>query len=354
MPTIRTAAAAGSDDDNPSNALQREINRMRAMHETLRVPAHSALEREISRARDLQRTLEGSPAYQTYASYVARAQEQFERLRPSTLLTDAVLARHSHPFANATQDFQSRYANLLPPLLGSQLLSELRHPSAFTAVTQLLSRELAAATVTRGFDRGDAAQSFLAYIERAAREIDSPIDAIDEAGVRVDGVTIPLDEINRHAAEVISALRASADADRGATFSAAVTTLVSSLPRKIAASVLAVLAFLLLAVVENEVQYYTGELLAPMRKVVLREIRSLLKLSVPEDERRSQCVVVANRYLLLRSLPRRSDSAIIARLKFGSIVRVISARKDWTKVQFVKDDALVEGWVYTRYLQPIR
>jgi uncharacterized protein YgiM (DUF1202 family) len=59
----------------------------------------------------------------------------------------------------------------------------------------------------------------------------------------------------------------------------------------------------------------------------------LVRAAIPEQDQRSYRMVIAKEHLLVRRYPRRSDSAILAQLRFGTIVAVVRQQNDWTLVE---------------------
>lgn len=49
----------------------------------------------------------------------------------------------------------------------------------------------------------------------------------------------------------------------------------------------------------------------------------------------------------------RRDSPTIGELTFGEVVEIVYKKKNWTKVRTIENNIILEGWVYTRYLQKI-
>ena len=40
-------------------------------------------------------------------------------------------------------------------------------------------------------------------------------------------------------------------------------------------------------------------------------------------------------------------------LNIGEIVEITTKKKNWSRIKIIKGNEIIEGWVYTRYLQKI-
>jgi len=120
---------------------------------------------------------------------------------------------------------------------------------------------------------------------------------------------------------------------------------------------LLLLTFLLKAVIEEEVQFYSAEVFKPVRAHVLKKLLPLLGRRVPAGTPPvliNRLRLVAAHNLRVRVCPRRNDSRVITLLNPPDVVIELRRRSDWSLVEYSDGDATIHGWVLTRYLAPLR
>lgn len=123
--------------------------------------------------------------------------------------------------------------------------------------------------------------------------------------------------------------------------------------------VLIVLVWLGKTVVEGEIQTIAGEILRPVNEAIIRRLKPDVRKRVEAfardapalDIRQVRLVSAVN--LPVRSAPRRNDSHIVARVSTPTAVLIIRRQKDWSFVQYRDGDAVIQGWVFSRYLSPL-
>jgi hypothetical protein len=128
---------------------------------------------------------------------------------------------------------------------------------------------------------------------------------------------------------------------------------------KAVAFTLIVLLWLGRTVLEGQIQTIAGELLRPVTDAVIRKLKPAVRDQVvavrdetPLVDVRSLRLVTATN-LQVRVAPRRDNSHIVSRVSTPQVVMVIRPGKDWTLVQYRNGDAMIRGWVFSRYLTKI-
>src|SRR5699024_6503959 len=84
---------------------------------------------------------------------------------------------------------------------------------------------------------------------------------------------------------------------------------------------------------------------------IIKTIKNDIKSSYEQDIY-SKVRIVKKDELKIKQSNRR-DSSTIGELNFGDVVEMVYKKKNWTKIRKIENDAIMEGWVYTRYLQKI-
>lgn len=84
---------------------------------------------------------------------------------------------------------------------------------------------------------------------------------------------------------------------------------------------------------------------------IIKTIKNDIKSSYEQDIY-SRVRIVKKDELKIKQNNRR-DSSTIGELNVGDVVEIIYKKKNWTKIRKIENDVIVEGWVYTRYLQKI-
>lgn len=92
------------------------------------------------------------------------------------------------------------------------------------------------------------------------------------------------------------------------------------------------------------------------RRIVVKEIQKEARTQLAIDSAllKNLRIVVAKCLNMRANKNRRSS--VVALLYFGSIVRVIERRKNWTLVEYVNPESQLatQGWVFSRYLKKVR
>lgn len=99
---------------------------------------------------------------------------------------------------------------------------------------------------------------------------------------------------------------------------------------------------------QPSLEVYNDWAQAPATKIIKNEI----KVSYEQDIY-SKVRIVKKDELKIKQSNRR-DSSTIGEVNFGDVVEIIYKKKNWTKIRKVENGTILEGWVYTRYLQKIK
>ncbi|GEC88140.1 SH3 domain-containing protein [Brevibacillus brevis] len=95
------------------------------------------------------------------------------------------------------------------------------------------------------------------------------------------------------------------------------------------------------------------------RKTIQNKPQSIkqIKSAVSQSEISKEALVdyrfVSADTLSVRQKP-SSKSSKLSTLYFGTFIRVVETRKDWSLVEWTSDDTLIRGWVFSRYLEKFK
>lgn len=84
---------------------------------------------------------------------------------------------------------------------------------------------------------------------------------------------------------------------------------------------------------------------------IIKIIKNEIKSTNEKDIYREIRIVKENGLQVKRS--NRRDSQTIGDLNIGEIVEITTKKKNWSRIKIIKGNEIIEGWVYTRYLQKI-
>lgn len=92
------------------------------------------------------------------------------------------------------------------------------------------------------------------------------------------------------------------------------------------------------------------------RRVIIKEIQKETRMNVKIDT----ALLKNFRFVSVKCLNMRANrnrkSTIVNMLYFGSIVRIVEKRKNWSFVEYVdaETNKAIQGWVFTRYIEKLR
>lgn len=176
-------------------------------------------------------------------------------------------------------------------------------------------------------------------------------------GLRIGGDLVAAADLTAHLRQAVTSAAAVPREERLREFLTQCLVIIRRAPKPIAKALLVVVSTIFLWVVAGEVQAVSGELLRPYRQALIAKIRKVTRLKAPHALRDSRAidlrVVVAEGTLHVRIYPRTNDSRILGKLQLGDAVVALRCMKDWTLVRYMEGDAVITGWVYTRYLQKV-
>ena len=84
---------------------------------------------------------------------------------------------------------------------------------------------------------------------------------------------------------------------------------------------------------------------------IIKTIKNEIKSTNEKEIYREIRIVKENGLQVKRS--NRRDSQTIGDLNIGEIVEITTKKKNWSRIKIIKGNEIIEGWVYTRYLQKI-
>ena len=90
-------------------------------------------------------------------------------------------------------------------------------------------------------------------------------------------------------------------------------------------------------------------------KALVEKVQKELPAELPSEALRDVRIVIAKNGLRVREGP-SCDTGTIAFLEYGSIITAIEKKKDWTRIQYSRNDEesnLLQGWVFSRYIHKI-
>lgn len=183
--------------------------------------------------------------------------------------------------------------------------------------------------------------------------------AVGSNMILMDGTTFTAEDVNDVISEALTDVQSEGSPTQLRRFLGALLASVTRSNNPSAkAAIFFVLFWLTNAVVEGVVQTISGEGLKPITDAVIRRLipRVRERIAVaPQsnlvDVRRLR--LVAARDLQVRIAPRRNDSRIVAHVSTPTVVVLLGQRKDWSLISYRDGDAIIQGWVFTRYLRVI-
>jgi len=169
--------------------------------------------------------------------------------------------------------------------------------------------------------------------------------------------SIDVNAINRLIDSALDDVRDIPRGERAAAFLHAVVAQAKELSKRpVIALTLIILAFMLKAAVEGEVQFYSGEMMKPVRARMLRAIAPtigrVVEQTAPAVDPRSLRLVAATN-LRVRVAPRQRNSRVLGTVSIPTVVSVVRQHSDWTLIEYDEGSTTIRGWVFTRYLRPI-
>lgn len=85
-------------------------------------------------------------------------------------------------------------------------------------------------------------------------------------------------------------------------------------------------------------------------QIYIKNYINNMNIEESNNEFISNARYVNARKLIVRSGPGKNYNSIIL-LNWGTIVKVIDKVRYWTKIQYKNEETIIEGWVYSRYLE---
>ena len=191
-----------------------------------------------------------------------------------------------------------------------------------------------------------------------AEKIASRNAFVTPEGIRVDSDLVAAADLTAHLREAMAFASEAPRAERLREFFSECLRLLRRAPKPVAKALGSLLLAIVATILAGEVQEISKDLLAPARQKLLARIRKLtgLQRKTPKSERIRMPnfrVITARHTLHVRAYPRTSDSRIVGSLELGAVVVYVREVKDWTLIEYQEGDAIVEGWVYTRYARKV-
>ena len=90
-----------------------------------------------------------------------------------------------------------------------------------------------------------------------------------------------------------------------------------------------------------------------IKKNIKIEVNNTLNINIETKDARDELLKIYG-YVSTDSLIMRQSNKVKSRavhtLKFGQVIKVIYKDRNWTLVEYERDEDVIRGWVFTRYI----
>lgn len=114
--------------------------------------------------------------------------------------------------------------------------------------------------------------------------------------------------------------------------------------------ILILLPLLLLPFFQPFLEVYNNWAQQPATQII-KTIKNEIKLTNEKEVYKNIRIVKKSGLQVKQSNKRNSKT--LNSLELGELVEIIFKKKNWTKIRVIESEKIIEGWVYTRYLQKI-
>lgn len=94
-----------------------------------------------------------------------------------------------------------------------------------------------------------------------------------------------------------------------------------------------------------------------VEKNIKIEVNNILNINIESKEVKDDILktfyYVSTNKLVIRQRNRIKSKAIYT-LEFGQVVKVLHKNRNWTLIEYIKDESIIQGWVFTRYLSKFK
>lgn len=174
-------------------------------------------------------------------------------------------------------------------------------------------------------------------------------------GVRINDDLVAATDLTTQLRNAVTSAGAVPRQERLREFLEQCLVIIRKAPKPTAKALLLLVSTVFLMICEAEVQ--ESWLGSATRQALMAKIRKVTRVKASQTRLASRAmdlrVVMAERTLNVRRYPRTSDSRILGTLELGDAVVALRCVRDWTLVKYTDGDAVVTGWVYTRYVRKV-